>query len=185
MTKFLARRLSTPRRTWVRRGIGGLAVAVAGVAGLLGVTTGAANAASGFTVRLDPTSNPFLAVEVAGASNDWGASVDQWSINWGANQAWTFTPTSGGYEIINKQSNQCLTTDNVAGDTVYQFPCVGATTQVWSTSLSPNNLLGYSIKSVSSGLYLDVNGGSGSQGAAIDTWYWNGGYNQYFVATTV
>jgi hypothetical protein len=153
-------------------------------AAVLGLGASPANAATGFAVRVAPMSNPLLTVEVRGASQDWGAPVDQWTLNGGGNQVWTFSPVSGGFQIINRNSGQCLTTDGVAGDTVYQFPCVGATSQTWWTSITPGNTVGYSIQSAYSGLYLDVNGGSPWQGAAIDTWYWNGGSNQFFLATS-
>lgn len=42
-----------------------------------------------------------------------------------------------GYTITNKNSGQCLTTDGVAGDAVYQFPCVGAPQQLWYTDITP------------------------------------------------
>jgi hypothetical protein len=45
------------------------------------------------------------------------------------------------------------------------------------------NLIGYTIRNVGSGLYMDVRGGSGAQGADIITWYFNNGYNQYYSAT--
>jgi hypothetical protein len=38
----------------------------------------------------------------------------------------------------------------------------------------------YTIKNVSSGLYLDVSGNSPWAGTAIDTWPYNGGANQFF-----
>jgi hypothetical protein len=173
--------------TQLRRGAGVLAVAtLAAAAALLGLgSTPASAAASGFTVRVAPLSNPLLTVEVQGASHDWGAKIDQWTLNGGANQVWTFVPVSGGFEIVNKNSSQCMTTDGVAGDAVYQFPCVGADTQVWWTGITPGNTVAYSIQSATgSHLYLDVSGGSPWQGALIDTWYWNGGSNQYFLATS-
>lgn len=69
----------------------------------------------------------------------------------------------------------------MAGHQLYQFTCVGASQQLWDTDLTPG-FSAYSIQSVYSNLYMDVNGGSSSRGAAIDTWYWNGGQNQYFGA---
>jgi Ricin-type beta-trefoil lectin domain-like len=75
----------------------------------------------------------------------------------------------------------CLTTDGVAGDQVYQFWCEGASTQLWYTSLTPGGGEA-TIESEYSGLYLDVYGDSPWEGTIIDTWYYNGGYNQYFAA---
>ena len=74
-----------------------------------------ANAASGMTVRFAPASNAFLFVEVSGSSTQPGASIIQWSFNGGQNQIWTFRPAGTDYEIVNKWSGQCITTDGVAG----------------------------------------------------------------------
>ena len=75
---------------------------------------------------------------------------------------WLFSSVGGGntYEIINVNSNMCLTSDGVAGDQVYQEPCDGSLLQQWNTSLTPGNGVAYTIKNVSSGLYLDVSGDS-------------------------
>lgn len=167
----------------LRRGLGAVALAAATAAALLGVTAGAANAASAMTVRLAPASNLLLTVEVYGASYDNGAAIDQWTVNGGSNQIWNFVPVGTAYEIVNARSGKCITTDNVAGDTLYQFTCIGATTQLWYTGLVPGNGYAYAIQSASSGLYMEVNGNSGWAGANIDTWYWNGGNNQYFAGT--
>ncbi|WP_155357738.1 RICIN domain-containing protein [Acrocarpospora macrocephala] len=48
----------------------------------------------------------------------------------------------------------------------------------------PEHRPGVLVQNVGSGLFMEVSGGSGAQGAAIDTWYWNGGHNQYFLGTT-
>jgi hypothetical protein len=129
-----------------------------------------------------------LMLDVSGASLSPGAPVIQWWSNGGANQKWDFQPMPDGTdEIIDVNSGQCLTTDGIAGDGVYQDPCVGEDNQEWWTNLQPVGFywIGYQntpypIQSVSSGLYLDVNGDSPWPGATIDTWYWNGDANQYF-----
>jgi hypothetical protein len=160
------------------------AVAAATTAGLLGASTAPASASSGFSVRFAPLSNPFLNVEVRGASTNPGATVDQWSFNGGANQVWTFQPSGSHYQVVNRQSGLCLTSDGVAGDTLYQDYCrSGATLQLWDTNLVPGNLTSYTIQNAGSGLYMDVRGGAGWQGADIITWYFNNGYNQYYSAT--
>lgn len=171
----------------VLRGAALAAAAAVATAGVLGASIGQANASTGFTVRLAPVSNPFLNVEVRGASYDPGATVDQWSVNAGSNQIWTFRPSTspgGHYQIVNKLSGLCLTSDGVAGDTLYQDYCWdGATLQLWDSNITPGNLIGYLIRNYGSGLYMDVRGGSGAQGADIITWYYNNGNNQYFSAT--
>ncbi len=174
---------AAPRRRVVTRAMAALAAVAAIVPVMLGVTATSASAStySMSNVYLSPEQSPWLFVDVSGASQSWGAPVIQWSLNGGANQKWDFQHLAdGNQEIINANSGQCLTTDGVAGDGVYQFPCVGALSQEWSTDLHIADGNVYPIRSASSGLYLDVYGGSSSEGAVIDTWYWNGGANQYF-----
>ncbi|WP_433293960.1 RICIN domain-containing protein [Actinoplanes sp. CA-030573] len=150
----------------------------AAVAGLLLAAPGAAHA-SGPQVRLSPLSNPFLFLDVQGGSHGDGAPIIQWTAS-GDNQVFTMQPAGSHFELVNKLTGKCVTTDRVAGHQVYQWSCNGAANQLWDTSLVANNGVSYSISSVATGLYLEVNGASGSRGAAIDTWYWNGGPNQYF-----
>jgi hypothetical protein len=113
--------------------------------------------------------------------------VIDWYSNGGANQDWLFVPEANSnttYEIVNVNSNMCLTTDGVAGDQVYQDYCTNSTNQQWGTALTQGNPTDYwHIQSVYSGLYLDVSGDSPWPGASIDTWYDNGGDNRGRVRT--
>jgi Ricin-type beta-trefoil lectin domain-like len=159
------------------------ALAALAVPALLGATlAGPASASTGFTTHVTPNNTFFLLMDVSGGSTYPGAPVIDWYANGGANQDWLFSSVGGGntYEIINVNSNMCLTSDGVAGDQVYQEPCDGSLLQQWNTSLTPGNGVAYTIKNVSSGLYLDVSGDSPWAGTAIDTWYYNGGANQQF-----
>jgi len=138
---------------------------------------------STFTGSVAPLMNPFLRLAVAEGSTAPGARVIDWSIDDGAEQEWTFKPVEGAlntFQIINKNSNQCLTTDGVAGDQVYQDPCNGSRSQQWITGINAmtQSIAFYTIQSASSGLYLDVYGDSPWEGTVIDTWYGNGGNNQ-------
>jgi hypothetical protein len=158
------------------------AVAVtAAFAGLLLAAPGAA-LASGPQVRLSPLSNPFLYLDVSGGSHGDGAPIIQWTLS-GDNQVFTMQPSGSYFELVDKASGKCVTSDGVAGHQVYQWACNGTGNQLWNTTLVANNRFSYPIPNVASGLYLDVAGGSGSRGAAIDTWYWNGGAGQYFSGT--
>jgi hypothetical protein len=152
---------------------------------LLGAAfAGPALASSAFTVHLTPDNTGALLLDVSGASTSPGAPVIDWWADGGSNQQWTFSPDGGTntYEIVNVNSGMCLTTDGVAGDQVFQMPCNGGQIQQWQTSLTPGGVGAYLIRSVYSGLYLDVSGDSPWPGASIDTWTYNGGYNQYFGA---
>ncbi|GII55666.1 hypothetical protein Pth03_40550 [Planotetraspora thailandica] len=156
-----------------------LAVGALAAAGLLAVSPGAAQAASGFTARLAPISNQLMFLDVSGGSTSDGAKIIQWTLS-GSNQGWYFKPVGDNYQIVNVKSGKCITSDGVAGDQLYQWVCTSDTSQLWSTGLTPSDLHVHSIRNVKSGLYMDVSGGSTSRGAAIDTWYWNGGEHQYF-----
>ena len=154
------------------------AAGVAAFSGLLVATAGTAHAATGPSYRISPTGS-FLYLDVQGGSTGDGARIVQWSLS-GDNQVFTLQPSGSYFELVNRHSGKCVTTDGVAGHQLYQWTCHGTANQLWDTALNPNGHA-YPIQSVASGLYVDVAGGSRAQGAAIDTWYWNGGDNQYFV----
>jgi hypothetical protein len=153
---------------------------------LVPTLAGTASASTTFTTDLTPANTGLLVLDVSGASTYPGAPVIDWYSNGGANQDWLFVPEANSnttYEIVNVNSNMCLTTDGVAGDQVYQDYCTNSTNQQWGTALTQGNPTDYwHIQSVYSGLYLDVSGDSPWPGASIDTWYDNGGDNQYFAA---
>jgi ricin-type beta-trefoil lectin protein len=179
--------MASPTRTRLARATGALALAVAAAGAVIGATAGpAAATTTDSVVRLAPISNPLLTLDVRGGSTSPGATVDQWTLNGGANQMWVLRQRANGVWIVNVQSNLCLATDGVAGDTVFQWYCSDTDNGVlWYTNLTANNFLGYAIQNRGSGLYLDVRGVSRTAGADIDTWYWNGGDNQYFLGTNV
>lgn len=162
---------------------GTLAAIAAVTATLLGLATAPASASSGFTVTIQPASNPFLNLDAQGGGVGDGTRIIQWTVNAGPNQVWTFAPVNGGFEIVGRQSGKCITTDGVAGHAVYLWACEQTPGQIWSTGLEPNSASQWAIQSVLSNLYLEVYGGSGSRGTAIDTWWWNGGQHQYFGAS--
>jgi len=152
---------------------------------LLGaMLAGPASASTSFAIHISPNNTFGLLLDVSGGSTQPGAPVIDYWANGGANQAWTFYPVGGNniYEILNNNSGMCLTSDGIAGDQVNQMPCEGSQLQLWRTYLTPSSTSAYPIQNVYSGLYLDVSGNSPWPGAAIDTWPYNGGANQFFVA---
>lgn len=172
-----------PRQRRVTRWLATAAALAAAPALLLGLAgPAAASTYSATNVYLaTDNSGSTLFLDVSGGSQSWGAQVIQWHLDGGANQKWNIQNLpDGNKQFVNANSNQCLTTDGVAGDGVYQFPCVGAQSQEWTTNLVVGNGGQYTIKSALSGLYLDVYADSSSQGAVIDTWYGNGAPNQAF-----
>ena len=166
----------------VRRGLAAVGVAAA-AAGLLALGAGQANASTAFTVHVTPNNTFGLLLDVSGGSTSPGAQVIDWWANGGGNQVWTFYPVGNDvYEIANQNSGQCLTTDGIAGHGVFQLPCAGAASQIWSTGLTPTSVGAWTISNPWSGLYLDVSGNNPWPGTSPDVWYYNGGANQYFAA---
>jgi hypothetical protein len=133
-------------------------------------------------------SNPWWSVPMfvddSGGSQAPYNPIVQWTWNGGHNQDWYVLPTDSGYaEIVNRNSGQCLSDFGGAGAQVIQYPCYGWTSQQWYLGVYPGQSLAYTGHTVTnrwSGLDLDVSGASVSAGAAIDTWYGNGGWNQWF-----
>jgi len=178
MTKNLR---STKSR--LTRRLAGTAAAVTLATGLAVGGAGTAHADSNFTIHISPNSSFGLLLDVPGASHAPYTGIIQWYANGGLNQQWTFISLGGTlYKIINNNSGECITTDGRAGDDVYQLPCDGSAGQQWYTNLSPWTVYAWTIWNPSSNLYMDVKGASPWAGAHIDTWYFNGGSNQYFVA---
>jgi hypothetical protein len=133
-------------------------------------------------------SNPWWSVPLflddSGGSYAAGNGIIQWTWNGGHNQDWYVLPTDSGYaQIVNRMTGQCLSEFGGAGGQVVQYPCYGWTQQQWYLGIYPGQNLNYTGHTVTnrwSGLALDVNGGSTNAGAAIDTWYGNGNWNQWF-----
>jgi hypothetical protein len=117
------------------------AALLAAPAVLLGLAAAPASAStySAVNVYITPSSSTWSKfLDVSGASKSWGAQVTQWYLNGGANQKWDIQNLADGNKsFVNANSGQCLTTDGIAGDGVYQFPCVGAKSQEWNTNLPP------------------------------------------------
>jgi hypothetical protein len=159
-----------------------LAAVLTGVLAVVGLGPAAAQAAPWYTVRLVPGTNPFVFMEVRGASMDSLAWVDVWSYTGGSNQVWIFQPVGDKYEIVNQNSGRCLWTDGVAGDQLRQAPCTGSQYVLWQTNLKIDGH-NYPIRNPASDLYVDLAGNDGTQGTPIVGRPWNGGLpNQEFFA---
>lgn len=157
-----------------------LAVTAMAVVGLAAAGASPATASTdGVRVRLVPLSNVYLFIEVSGASTQSGAAIIQWSYTGGSNQVWTLRPSGTEYVLVNVGSGLCIATDGVAGDWLFQAPCNGSPKQQWAAD-GPGGA--YAFRNPASGLYMDVEGGSGWQGTHLVGWYWNGGNNQWFAA---
>jgi hypothetical protein len=119
-----------------------------------------------------------LNLDVSGASTANAATVIQWPANGGLDQNWDpNTPIPG--LIQNENSGMCLTTDGVAGDQLYQKPCIKRLReyQTWDQYFAAPGVCFYNPYF---GLVVDVYGNSDQAGAPIDAWPYNGGLNQWF-----
>ncbi|MFC6082911.1 RICIN domain-containing protein [Sphaerisporangium aureirubrum] len=152
-----------------------MAIGALTVAALLAATSGPAQAASTFTIRVVPLSNPFLYLDVDHAQTGDGAGVIVWSRS-GNNQVWTFQPVGAAYQIVNQRSGKCLQT-NGPGTQLVQWRCKGTGNQLWNTDLTPNSITAHAIWNADSAVYMDVSGNGGA-GSPVIGWYPNGGTNQ-------
>src|ERR1700754_3238525 len=123
-------------------------------------------------------SDETLVLDVSGGSTANGARIIQWYGSFAGNQRWNLVEDGHGNQtIVNQKSGRCLTTDGVAGHQLYQWTCNGSPLQVWSGSFT-DSFHSTTLTNPSSGLGMDVNGGSRWAGAAIIAWYQNNADNQ-------
>jgi len=127
-----------------------------------------------------------MVIDVQGGSTERGAPVIQWYDNGGANQHWTLPITRAANlgdvatdTVLNQNSGMCLTTDGVAGDQLYQYPCLTTAsgepfpTQEWEVKrVNANGVTWGSdvLRNPSSGLVVDVSQSSYRPGAPIIAW---------------
>lgn len=120
------------------------------------------------------------ALDVAGAAQNDGAAVIQWSINGGNNQRWLPEAVGdGSYVFVCRNSDKVLDVAGAStrnGAPVIQWPRNGGENQHWR--LYPVGPEWTVLVNVHSGLALDVAGGSTADGAGVIQWEWNGGPNQ-------
>jgi hypothetical protein len=182
---MLRRRLAAPAA----------ALAAATAAALL-ATAGPASAdvpGSGFIYRI--TTSSALAVDVSGASQDWGAPVIDWYVNGHSNQSWELVSvgnTPNEFQIVNENSGLCLAINAAStglydGASIIQFKCLGnAPTEQW---IFQPHYLGngsgnenyYTIASAAdTGYVLDVPADNTVPGTALEIWGANGGLSQQF-----
>jgi hypothetical protein len=150
------------------------------------VATAAPPASAEAFSGLEATSS-FWTLDVVGGSMAWGADLNVWWANGARSQLWTY-PTSGQTGVIfNANSAMCVTTDDVPGDQLYQFPCLAnAPTQQWNAItvpawFDPGRTMTYFVNPATQ-LVIDVDGNSYAAGAAVDAWHFNGATNQSWTA---
>lgn len=123
--------------------------------------------------------NSGKSADIFNSSTSNGTKLVQWDANGGSNQKFKFTAVGQNvYNITVEHSNKCLdaTSNCWAGSKVVQNTCDGTNSQKWTIESAGSGF--YFIKSVSSGLYLDVSGASLANGAEIILWNKHSGNNQ-------
>jgi hypothetical protein len=164
----------------------GLALCGAATAAVLPATSGAASAAQVPSTSATATEYYYtfsaesdgLYLDVQGGSTAKGALVLQWLPTGTASEEWGTGP---GWHIRNENSGMCLTTDGVAGDQLYQWPCRRSLAwyQNWTVLYYSNGV--DEIINRHFDLYVDVYQDNTTLGGPIDAWPNNGGYpNQLF-----
>lgn len=122
------------------------------------------------------------AVDIAGASTEPGAMVQQWAPSGGQNQQFRFEPSGGGlYRIIARHSGHVLDVyewNPDPGAEIRQWTDLNGTNQQWSVIDHGGDV--YSFINNFSGLALDVWEWSTADGARLSQWDYTGGDNQRF-----
>jgi hypothetical protein len=132
--------------------------------------------------------NSGLSMDVADASWDDGAAVNQFTPNNGWNQQWRLIPvgaekTPHPVAIVNPDSWKALDVPNGSRDSgtfVQQYSLHEGPNQLWLLNPSPDNQ-SVQIVNVNSNLALDVPGFSTTPGTGIQQYQPNGGANQQWV----
>jgi hypothetical protein len=136
----------------------------------------APSAAQAISYSQITNANSGKCLDVYNWSKQPGATIDQWSCgNRQKNQEWGPRAVGSLVEIINENSGLCLISDAVAGDGVTQAACTGNAGELW---LDQSTSSGDVFRNDETGYALEVYGASKSNGAIVDTWYYNGKNNQ-------
>lgn len=131
-----------------------------------------------------------LCIDVNGGGTSAGSNVQVWTRNDGNNQRWALLPVppfrSGGVYEIRSMMKTSMAVDIAGGSTANGANCLlysshGENNQKF---IFVNEGNGWSIRNVASGKYLDVNGGTFSNGTNVQSWVDNDGRNQRWAVTT-
>ncbi len=118
-------------------------------------------------------------LEVANASTEDGANVQQWPANGHSTQQWYVEEvTNGEYRLVNENSGQLLevaTASTEDGANVRQYSDTGCACQRWYINDEGGV---YTLEAVHSNKLADVDGASTSNGANVLQWPDNGSENQ-------
>jgi hypothetical protein len=163
---------SSPLRkggTRIRRGVAAAVAATAGGAGLVLATPTSAHADEVSSYSTLVPASDWLNIAVSGGSTSPGAPIIQWWADGGAEQEWLLPISYEEGPIINENSQMCITTDGVPGDTLTQEPCDGSANQNWMAWYGGDGPTMF--ENMTYGLVMDVYGYNMWAGGVIDGWY--------------
>lgn len=124
--------------------------------------------------------NSGLSLEVADASTEDGATVQQWSDTGHATQEWIVRHQGGGeYTLENANSGQLMEVEGASTDEgadVRQWPSSDHATQRWYVVDNADG--SYRLENVNSGHVADVEGAATDDGANVIQWGWLDNANQ-------
>jgi hypothetical protein len=125
-------------------------------------------------------------LDVANASTQSGANVQQYTCQGQANQHFTLAPRLIPMHLIARHSTKCVDVANGSlqnNANVQQYHCIGQDNQLWYAQLvgiAPDGNTYYTIVSQNSGLCLDVAGASTADNANVQQFGCSGADNQSF-----
>jgi hypothetical protein len=140
-------------------------------------------------------SGEFLNVAVGDASQSPNAGVVTWLWSGGSEQDWAFvqSPYTGWYEILNRNSGQCLSVSGPStapGTDLVQYPCFGGFDQIWylgnvalDTNYQITSLYDWEYGAPNNEQVIDIQDAYEWEGGTIDVWPANGQWNQSFYLT--
>jgi hypothetical protein len=125
-------------------------------------------------------------IDVDKESTSDGAAIIQWPATGGANQTWNLRASHGNvFSLASAKSGKCLDVSGAStstGAALIQWPCSGAANQLWAFDAvgdyTSSSNTSYTLRSLGSGLVIDIPKSSTTAGTALDQWSSNGGSNQ-------
>jgi hypothetical protein len=132
--------------------------------------------------RVSPVHAPSKALDVADASTDDQANIQQWEWWGGSNQRWQVERMAdGSYRLLAWHSNKALEAKDagtIDGTLVQQNSWNGGCEQRWNLDLLEDG--SYKVRSACSNIVLDVSYASQDDGALIHLWSpWDGTNQQW------
>lgn len=156
--------------------------------GLLMASSSLAAGYVGSTLIYPALSGGRTCIDVAGASFNWGAKVQQWGCNGTNAQVFRFYRIRDSahnlYMIINENSGLCLDVESAskdAGANVRQWGCNGTRAQqFWVIDSGQGQYGKRQIVNDNSNMCLDIDSWNGAWGARLQQWYCTNHGNQLF-----